>query len=45
MNPQNMTGGDRWRHSLVIYMKDLVEVTKLRMGRRLFRTTRYDWDR
>jgi len=31
--------------SLVIYMQDLVEVTKLRMGRRLFRTTSYDWDR
>ena len=31
--------------SLVIYMRDLVEVTKLRMGRRLFRTTCYDWDR
>jgi len=31
--------------SLVIYMKNLMEVTKLRMGRRLFRTTGYDWDR
>ena len=31
--------------SLVIYMRDLIEVTKLRMGRRLFRTTCYDWDR
>jgi len=31
--------------SLVIYMRDLMEVTKLRMGRRLFRTTSYDWDR
>jgi len=31
--------------SLVIYMSDLMEVTKLRMGRRLFRTTSYDWDR
>ena len=30
---------------LVIYMQDLMEVTKLRMGRRLFRTTCYDWDR
>jgi len=31
--------------SLVIYMKDQMEVTKLWMGRRLFRTTCYDWDR
>jgi len=31
--------------SLVIYMKDLMEEKKLRMGRRLFRTTCYDWDR
>ena len=32
--------------SLVIYMKDPVGCgTKLRMGRRLFRTTCYDWDR
>jgi len=31
--------------SLVIYMRDLMEVTKLRMGRRLFRTTFYGWDR
>jgi len=31
--------------SLVIYMRDLVEVTKLRMGWRLFRTTGYDWNR
>jgi len=31
--------------SLVIYMRDLVEVKRLRKGRRLFRTTRYDWDR
>jgi len=28
--------------SLVIYMRDPVEVTGLRMGRRLFRTTSYD---
>jgi len=31
--------------SLVIYMRDLIEVTKLRMGRRLFHTTSYDCDR
>jgi len=31
--------------SLVIYMQDPIEATKLRMGRRLFRTTCYDWDR
>jgi len=31
--------------SLVIYMRDPVEVRSLRMGRRLFRTTAYDWDR
>jgi len=31
--------------SLVIYLKDPVESTRLRMGRRLFRTTVYDWDR
>ena len=31
--------------SLVIYMKDPVEITRLRMGRRLSRTTRYDWYR
>ena len=30
---------------LVIYMRDLMEIKKLRMGRRLFRTTCYDWDR
>jgi len=29
---------------LVIYMEGLREVTGLRMGRRLFRTTAYDWD-
>jgi len=31
--------------SLVTYMRDPVEVRSLRMGRRLFRTTVYDWDR
>jgi len=31
--------------SLVIHMKGLMGVTKLRMGRGLFRSTRYDWDR
>jgi len=31
--------------SLVIYMRDPIEATKLRMGGRLFRTTCYDWDR
>jgi len=31
--------------SLVIYLKEPVECTKLRMGRGLFRTTRYGWDR
>jgi len=30
--------------SLVIYMRDPVEVTKLWIGRRLFRTTGYNWD-
>ena len=30
--------------SLVIYMCDPIEITKLRMGRRLFRATGYDWD-
>ena len=29
--------------SLVICMKDLMEVAPLPMGRRLFRTTCYDW--
>ena len=37
--------GGQGTSSLVIYMKDLVEVTKLRMGRRLFRTTAYEWNR
>lgn len=31
--------------SLVIYMKDLIEVAPLRMGRRLFCTTYHDWNR
>jgi len=31
--------------SLVIYIKDLREVTELQMGRRMFRTTAYDWNR
>ena len=31
--------------SLVIYLKDKIEVGVLRMGRRLFRTTHYDWNR
>ena len=31
--------------SLVIYMKSARKVEKLRMGRRFFRTTSYDWDR
>ena len=32
--------------SLVIYMKNKVDLNKgLRMGRRIFRTTEYDWDR
>ena len=37
--------GGQGTSSLVIYIKDLVEATKLRMGRRLFRTTAYGWDR
>jgi len=31
--------------SLVIYMRSAEEVGSLRMGRRLFRTTRYEWNR
>ena len=32
--------------SLVIYMKNMIDLNKgLRMGRRIFRTTEYDWDR
>ena len=31
--------------SLVIYIKSRVGIGGLRMGRKLFRTTRYDWDR
>ena len=31
--------------SLVIYMKPAVEIGRIRMGRKLFHTTRYDWDR
>ena len=32
--------------SLVIYMKNKIDLKEgLRMGRRLFRTTEYDWDR
>ena len=31
--------------SLVIYMKSARKAEKLRMGRRFFRTTSYDWDR
>jgi len=31
--------------SLVVYMRDPVEIRDLRMGRKLFRTTMYDWDR
>lgn len=30
--------------SLVIYLKDAIHVGALRMGRRLFRTTCYDWN-
>ena len=29
--------------SLVIYMRSEEEVGKMRMGRRLFRTTKYEW--
>ena len=31
--------------SLVIFMKSGIEIGKLRMGRKLFHRTRYDWDR
>ena len=31
--------------SLVIYMKSAVDMRKIRMGRKLHHTTRYDWDR
>ena len=31
---------------LVIYMKNQIDLNKgLRIGRRIFRTTEYDWDR
>ena len=38
-------GPEKAASSLVIYMRSTEEVRKLRMGRRLFRTTRYDWGR
>ena len=31
--------------SLVIYMRSAMEIGRLRMGRKLFHTTRYDWGR
>ena len=38
-------GGAQEASSLVIYMRDPGEVRSLRMGRRLFQITMYDWDR
>ena len=38
--------GGKLASSLVIYLKDSVVVNRgLRMGRKIFRTTEYDWDR
>ena len=31
--------------SLAIYMKSAMEIATLRMGRKLYHTTGYDWDR
>ena len=31
--------------SLVIYLKDMIKIEALRMGRRIFHTTCYDWNR
>jgi len=38
-------GPEKVASSLVIHMRSAEEMGKLRMGRRLFRTTRYDGDR